>query len=564
MYKKLLFLVLVSTSSLAAFSQYNYDAGYPVVYNILSTKCSNSGCHSATSAEALKFDGGYSAVYAAIHEQTPSNAAAAARGERLVWSGQPYQSYLMKKAASWFDTDLALPANETDSAHVNAGLTNKEVEYIRQWILNNAASTGLTIDTSIINDYYNDTARAAFFPKLTPPAAGTGVQVRYGPIFVRGTAGNNEVEYMLMRQIDFPTDMEVTGVQSSMSAQSHHFLLFQYPDSASAMAEKVGFRKVTLSTSGIVSPFDGNKNLIAAWQNSSNIQLPAHTAFFWPKTTYIDQDFHIKNYTSPGTSGIMPFDFYLNVYTQPRIVTDNTLEMKSQLVNSATLLLLPHQVTTLPYSDPSNGNNETRYIWMMSSHTHKLGTGFNIYTYDNSRPGGIGDTLYKGTYDYANGVDLGVYDWEHPSVEYFSPLKPMNMLTNGVICQTTWNNTTGSLIHFGFTTNDEMQLFYYMYTSQDPNATGINDVAKPAFDFVVYPNPMSNQGTIAYTLTQASTVNATIVDITGKEIAKLKDEKEQAGTYNLAVGQQKPLSSGMYFAKVTVNGETYTKKFVVE
>ena len=201
---------------------------------------------------------------------------------------------------------------------------------------------------------------------------------------------------------------------------------------------------------------------------------------------------------------------------------------------------------------------------MMSSHTHKLGTGFNIYTYDNSRPGGIGDTLYKGTYDYANGVDLGVYDWEHPSVEYFSPLKPMNMLTNGVICQTTWNNTTGSLIHFGFTTNDEMQLFYYMYTSQDPNATGINDVAKPAFDFVVYPNPMSNQGTIAYTLTQASTVNATIVDITGKEIAKLKDEKEQAGTYNLAVGQQKPLSSGMYFAKVTVNGETYTKKFVVE
>jgi hypothetical protein len=429
--------------------------------------------------------------------------------------------------------------------------------------MNDASQTALTIDTAIINQYYNDTARAPFFPKLTPPAAGTGMQVRFGPIFVRGNAGNNEVEYMLMHQINFPTDMEVTGVQGSMSSQSHHFLLFQFPDSASAMAQLVGLRKVSLGTSGIVSPFDGNKNLISAWQTPSTINLPSGTAFFWPKTTYIDLDYHIKNYSSPGTSGIMPFDFYLNVTHTPRVITDNTLEMKSQLVNSATLILLPHQVTTLPYSDQSNGNNETRYIWMMSSHTHKFGTGFNIYKYDNSMPGGFGDTLYKGTYDYANGMDLGVYDWEHPSIEYFSPQYKMNMQTNGVICQTTWNNTSGSLIHFGFTTADEMQLFYYMYTSQQPS-TGINNVAKSAFDFVVYPNPMNDMGTLSYTLASASTVNASIIDITGKEIATLKDEKEVAGNYNVNIGQNKALSPGMYFAKVTVNGETYTKKFVVQ
>jgi len=569
MYKKLLFLVLALPASLSVFSQYNYDAGFPVVYNILSTKCSNAGCHSATSADALKFDGGSAAVYAAIKGQPPINANALARQEQLVWPNQPYQSYLLKKAATnWFDSDLALPAGEPDSAaHAGANLSNTDIEYIRQWIMNDAAQTGNTIDTSIINAYYNvqDTGRIPFSPKLPQPAAGTGVQARFGPIFVRNTPGNNEVEYMLVRQINLPSDMEVTGVQSGMNSMSHHFLLFQFPDSASAMAQSGGLRRVAISGSGIVSSFDGNKNLIAAWQNPSTITLPTGTAFFWSKTAYIDQDYHIKNYTPivAGTSGIVPFDFYLNVSYKPRVIGDNTIEMKSQLVNNPGLILLPNQNTTLPYADNSNGNNEMRYLWMMSSHTHKFGTGFNLYKYDNTMPGNIGDTIYKGTYDYANGVDLGVYDWEHPTVEYFSPQYPMNMLTNGVICQTTWDNTSSSLIHFGFTTADEMQLFYYMYTSSLPT-TGINDITKPAFDFSVFPNPMTDLGTISYTLTNPATVNASVLDLTGKQIATLKNEKEQAGTYSVNIGQKNTLSAGMYFAKVTVDGVTYTKKFVVE
>jgi hypothetical protein len=482
---------------------------------------------------------------------------------------------LLKKAGSWFDTDLGLPVGEPDSAaHSQAatGLNNYEVEYIRQWIMNGAAQTGQTVDTSIINAYYNvsgaDTGQIPFFPKLTKPNAANGVQVRYGPIFVRNTPGNNEVEYMLVRQINFPYDMEVTGVQSIMSSMSHHFLLFQFPDSADAAPNIApGLRRVQISGSGVVSSFDGVKNLIAAWQTPSAISLPTGTAFFWSKTTYIDQDYHVINYTpiTPGTSGIVPFDFYLNVSYTQRVVTDNTIPMLSQLVNNATFVLLPNMVTDYPYPDPANGNNETRYIWMMSSHTHKFGTGFNIYKYDNSMPNGYGDTLFKGTWDYANGVDAGYYNWEHPPVEYFTPQYAMNMQTNGVTCETVWNNTSSSIIHFGFTSSDEMQLYYYMYTSTLPATSGVQNITKPAFDFVVYPNPMTDIGTLAYTLTDPATVNATVVDIAGKEVASLKDEKEQAGSYNINLGSQgNALSAGMYFAKVTVNGISYTKKFVVE
>ena len=100
MYKKLSFLVFISFASLSVFSQYNYNAGYPVIYSILSTNCTNSGCHTSASGQSLRFDTTAAAVYAEIFNQPPMNAAALARGEQLVWMDQPYQSYLLKKAAS--------------------------------------------------------------------------------------------------------------------------------------------------------------------------------------------------------------------------------------------------------------------------------------------------------------------------------------------------------------------------------------------------------------------------------------------------------------------------------
>ena len=75
---------------------------------------------------------------------------------------------------------------------------------------------------------------------------------------------------------------------------------------------------------------------------------------------------------------------------------------------------------------------------------------------------------------------------------------------------------------------------------------------------------MAGRGTISYTLSEPAMVNATVTDITGKEISVLKDEKEQSGNYSMDITNGKTLSAGMYFAKLTVNGQQYTKKFVVE
>jgi hypothetical protein len=196
-----------------------------------------------------------------------------------------------------------------------------------------------------------------------------------------------------------------------------------------------------------------------------------------------------------------------------------------------------------------------------------------LYTYDQSKPNGLGDTLYNGNYAYDPTAgflfDKGYYDWEHPSVEYFNPQRAVNMATSGVIAHTNWINTSSSLIHFGYTTADEMQLYYYMYTDRLSSAdsaaavAGIQTVKPSTFDFSVYPNPMSDVGTLSYTLTDWATVKASIMDITGNEVAVLKEEKDGAGTYTMDMGQ-KGLAKGIYFARLNVDGTNYTKKFVVD
>jgi hypothetical protein len=401
-----------------------------------------------------------------------------------------------------------------------------------------------------------------------------------------------------MNQVNFPAGQEATEMNLQMTSFSHHFILFTFDDSASAFAKATGLREVQLSIGNTVSPFDGNKSVCSVWVYSQDIKLPTQTAFFWPQKSYFDLDFHMLNYS---TYPILPFDVYVNLATTNRNVNDSTIQMQSRLNNNTSLGTLDlnppyhynsiaaHSTSVCYDEDQDNGsgasgsmdgNDSIRYIWMINSHTHKMGVGFNIHTF-KADPNQIpyiyssndfgSDTIYNGfmSYNSPNGVvNVGYYDWEHPPLEYFPNLLPINYKTSGLIAETTYQNDSSFDQTFGFTTAQEMQLFYYLYVTTVPSglAAGVRNINASAFDFRVYPNPMSGSGTISYTLPEAASVNATITDITGKQVATLKNENEQSGNYTIDIGNGKSLSlsPGMYFASVAVNGVTYTKKFVVE
>ena len=164
--------------------------------------------------------------------------------------------------------------------------------------------------------------------------------------------------------------------------------------------------------------------------------------------------------------------------------------------------------------------------------------------------------------DSNTGINFGTYDWEHPSIRYFDPMYPVNMKTEGIRAWTKWNNTSGNLVTFGFTTNDEMQLFYYMYTLE-PNNVGITEEFSLEQNVNVYPNPMDGEGVIEIKNLTASDVKISLLNIAGQKVADVAQQNNFSGTMLVSVAEQmQKVSNGVYFAVINIDNQLVTRKIV--
>lgn len=554
--KRIYLLVLIGLSS-TAWAQTPWQR----VYTVLNTKCQNSTCHSASSADALKFDQPEANVYSALIDINPQNAISQSKKEKLIKRGHPYSSFMLRKiAGAPFDTDLALEAGEGDlMKDINGNqLSDAEIEYLRQWIMTAARKTYTASqqqpDWNMISDYYAN-PQYPFLAKPPKPNPGEGIQLRMGPVFVPATTTENEIELLLQSEVNFPILPEVYRIEGFMNDQSHHFLLFRFDDSVAAYQRAFGLDEVGGSTFGQGTAFDGDKQLTSAWQDNAEFVLPEGTALFWPLKTYLDMNYHIKNY---GNTGALPCDFYFNVYFRPR--STSTIEMKAQIVNNP-LLFLSQGSQTRYYEDNDNGNNETRYLFNLASHSHKYGVDFDLFTFDPSAPNNLGEQIYEGFYNYDYTANLGYYDWEHPAIRTFDPLYPIDYKNSGMIARTVWE-VTEAFVTFGFTTEDEMQLWYYMYTNQLP--TGMEEKVRKNLNMRLYPNPTREKALVQYKLDNAADVRCMVYDFTGREVASFQPGFQSAGTYNLTLDDvTATLPSGMYQVSLSINGIAETKKMVI-
>ncbi|MFN8323440.1 MAG: T9SS type A sorting domain-containing protein [Chitinophagales bacterium] len=552
------------------------------VYSTLNTKCQNGACHSATASdgsESLKFDGTIDAVHAAIFKVPSTNASSLAKHELLAKPQHPYYSFLLRKiAGASFDTDLAIDTATEGSLMLDINgqqLTNKEIEFIRQWIAFGAKKTYSGSEPQpnyqLVSDFYDEltaTGINRFIAKPAKPAPGTGIQLRMGPIFLPIT-GEIEQEYLQQQEVNFPYLPEVTKIEGIMNQQSHHFLLFKFDDTTAAQnsnaADKTNMAKVTLL--GITS-FDGDKSLTASWQNDAELVLPEGTGLFWEQKTVLDMNYHIKNFSA---TFVLPTDFYFNVYFKPR--SPSTIEMKSQLSqNIAGLIIAPGQ-HTMTYDDPvNNGTKHTRYLWMTAGHTHEWGTTFDLYQRDTLGNLGTAKVYDGGGLETNNGsfydYSTGTWDWHHPPIEYWPNLLPIKFgkygnKKAGLVSVANYNNTTGSFLTFSTQTDGEMQLWYYMYTLQPlTTVNSINNPSEKGLYFEVMPNPMNNTGKLVYNLEEDAVVESYITDLTGKAVAHLSKESQSEGTHEISITDQN-LSAGIYFASLNINGTVYTKKFII-
>jgi len=83
-----------------------------------------------------------------------------------------------------------------------------------------------------------------------------------------------------------------------------------------------------------------------------------------------------------------------------------------------------------------------------------------------------------------------------------------------------------------------------------------------AFNYNLYPNPVSEYTMIEYSINNPSNVSIEIFDLMGRKVANVFSGKQNAGTYK-AIFEPNGLTNGIYLCKVTVNNQTAVKKMII-
>lgn len=92
--------------------------------------------------------------------------------------------------------------------------------------------------------------------------------------------------------------------------------------------------------------------------------------------------------------------------------------------------------------------------------------------------------------------------------------------------------------------------------------TGINVINSNAETLNNYPNPFTNNTTIAYSLSHSSPVDLYIMDVLGNKVAILENGIKSNGTYQLDFDGS-ALASGIYLLQLRLDNNTITKKLVI-
>lgn len=107
--------------------------------------------------------------------------------------------------------------------------------------------------------------------------------------------------------------------------------------------------------------------------------------------------------------------------------------------------------------------------------------------------------------------------------------------------------------------------YLYGWGLQIQTITGVENPNQLAEKFELgqnYPNPFNPSTVISYQLAVNSFVTLKIIDLSGREIMRLVNTKQEAGHHSVIFDGVK-LSSGIYFYKLEAEGFTETKKMIL-
>jgi PKD repeat protein len=91
---------------------------------------------------------------------------------------------------------------------------------------------------------------------------------------------------------------------------------------------------------------------------------------------------------------------------------------------------------------------------------------------------------------------------------------------------------------------------------------GLNEVLEASLALSVYPNPVMNQATVEFTLTEKNAIRIDVVDVLGRVVNTITETTLDAGDYQFELPAG--LASGLYSVLLNVNGYTTSRKVVIQ
>ena len=416
-----------------------WDVIQTVILDKNCVECHVAGASFATQSDLVLTS---NVAYSQLVNRTPNNPTARADGLTLVGTeglASVGKSFLWEKInapnqAHYFDDH---PGYGALMPLGKPPLTNGELEFVLQWILAGAPSSGNVVDLGLLDD--TERYEAPEFEPLPVPTS--GVQFHLGPWDV---APNFEREFFYYEPLNNDQPLFVNRVDMAMRPGSHHLILYDLSDNIPEILvpEPQVFREIR----------DANGNYIP-----STLMITSHLNFVtgtqWPRMTYhyppgvamripADAGFDINAHYVNRSSEIIQGEIYANLHTVDSSQVEHVAERL--FMNNVDINLPPNATTTL---NKTFVVDKKVQIFQLFSHAHEHMTEFRVFIDGGPRDG---ELVYI------------AYDWEHPPILELNPTLTLEA-GQGLRLQATYNNDTNSTINFGFLSSDEMMILFGAY-----------------------------------------------------------------------------------------------------
>ena len=107
-----------------------------------------------------------------------------------------------------------------------------------------------------------------------------------------------------------------------------------------------------------------------------------------------------------------------------------------------------------------------------------------------------------------------------------------------------------------------MMVFYIHYTEEAVTSTeDIENQESIDNSLIISPNPFNQATNIQYELKHSAAVQVEVFDLLGNQVSVLYDEEQPAGFYSHEFAPKGDLATGLYLARLTVDGMVFSSKF---